>query len=577
MKLSKYILTTFLAISVPLFCLSCLPISETSTIIDGNSRSFERNSPTEDASPEYTLRCIGDETNGAKLYCSITETRNCTKTVVEETDQKQVTEKKIKPVYQLLEYLGGVALITAGAITIADAPNVPDENDPTTENPLGRNGAYAVGVGGVILGAALFITGVVDSVRAKDEEIDLPPRSRDVSNDIFLCSDKMIIPEKVSIVSVSNQLELSTDGPEEFPISIDLSKYISHFCPSTPSDRFYITSQNYKIDSTDILGSYCNKENQKQAQLSALEKGKKQLDQIDSYIDKGDFLAAYNLWFDLSPIIEEQIARRDSQRTRLLVSGIDYCIKTGKDALNIDIDSLLAKLSAINNDPSANPGFIKCRNALLAGQKMAAKKAEQERQKALLDQREAEKSWRIDWTDDGGNGFWSTITGNYELGDDEFEAKDHEREANKKKVEAWKRIVSFTVPGVEISPFDFNKRIFILSLPGLLSIPGEHEKYITFQELPTLEGDYYYPFNWAMQNMNRLAKPKMVVHIKSEDKAKEWKMNNLAISAEVSNCRLSTMWRIGSLGSQLNGVFLKGCKVVFLNSSTGDVIGTARQ
>lgn len=67
--------------------------------------------------------------------------------------------------------LGGAALLGGLGVTY-DAQNVPAANDPMETNPVGRNGAYGIGIGLVSAGIAALVVAVINTRAARDSVED---------------------------------------------------------------------------------------------------------------------------------------------------------------------------------------------------------------------------------------------------------------------------------------------------------------------------------------------------------------------------------------------------------------------
>lgn len=93
----------------------------------------------------------------------------------------------------VLEFALGAAALGGGVGVVYDAPNVPASGDPMTTNPIGRTGAYGIGVGLLALGVAGVVVGFVDLRRTRDGTEDLGTDSRptnDVPRDVR-CNEGM--------------------------------------------------------------------------------------------------------------------------------------------------------------------------------------------------------------------------------------------------------------------------------------------------------------------------------------------------------------------------------------------------
>ena len=234
-----------------------------------------------------------------------------------------------------------------------------------------------------------------------------------------------------------------------------------------------------------------------------------------------------------------------------------------------------AKLEA-ENCLERSPGLKECAKLLTSSQialdrEWAREQAAEERAARL-----AERTVSIDWSESAFEDFWFAVSGNYYVSDDEFENKKRERSALKNQREALKKTYSFTVPEVDVSDFDFRRKRFVISLPGLMGTPYRGENYISFQRVNSVSGDYYFSAMWVMQNASRLRRPSAEIKFSSEEDARDWRDSNTSIVAEVSNCRIGTEWEIGGYATKISGVYLKGCVVTFKNEITDEILAEVR-
>src|SRR5262245_27885773 len=146
---------------------SCAPI-ESVRIKDEPMKTETVMGPGHRASATLTARSDQD---GGVLVIRSHET--CTERVEELHKRTQITERHTDPRYSVLLYGFGGLGMGLGGIVLADAPKVPDANDPNTTNPISRTGAYAIGGSLLAIGGALVATAVGSSMRARDDQSDL--------------------------------------------------------------------------------------------------------------------------------------------------------------------------------------------------------------------------------------------------------------------------------------------------------------------------------------------------------------------------------------------------------------------
>lgn len=105
---------------------------------------------------------------GGKTVVRVTRSKTCTRYEEETLERVVHSENSISPMQSILKVAAGVALLGAGAGVLHDAPKVPRRDDMKTDNPVGREGAYAIGVGALVAGTGSLVLAIVDLLRARD-------------------------------------------------------------------------------------------------------------------------------------------------------------------------------------------------------------------------------------------------------------------------------------------------------------------------------------------------------------------------------------------------------------------------
>jgi tetratricopeptide (TPR) repeat protein len=84
-------------------------------------------------------------------------------------DRNMINKKEFEnPNIPYYEFVSSIILTGLGIGVIIDAPNVPEKDTITKSNPVGRKGAYTIGIISTGIGGALLVSGVVDAFRSKD-------------------------------------------------------------------------------------------------------------------------------------------------------------------------------------------------------------------------------------------------------------------------------------------------------------------------------------------------------------------------------------------------------------------------
>jgi len=111
------------------------------------------------------------DNDGAEVDMQSVET--CQRYEERALHRTHVVERHASALAQALFYIGAVAGVGSGAWVLADVPNIPEPNDPKTQNPVGRAGATAIGVIQLIGGAASLAGGIATSVRGRNSKQEL--------------------------------------------------------------------------------------------------------------------------------------------------------------------------------------------------------------------------------------------------------------------------------------------------------------------------------------------------------------------------------------------------------------------
>lgn len=120
---------------------------------------------------------LRDHDDGATLVLTSAET--CDEQQVRVVRRQEITEQKADVSNQVLLYLLAAAGVGLGATFVGDANNIPAPDDPTTRNPVGRTGAYALGGVALSIGAVFLGLGIGTTARGRDLVNDLGETTED--------------------------------------------------------------------------------------------------------------------------------------------------------------------------------------------------------------------------------------------------------------------------------------------------------------------------------------------------------------------------------------------------------------
>lgn len=217
----------FVVVSTVAVAFVCLPGCATVTVEkvnrDNPVRSFERKSgPAEPFQHHVSCEPLTADLQGV---CLIEVEGTCSSATVQVVDRTVEIRRSTSTLAKVFEYLPAGALMAAGAGVTADAHNVPASDDPTRTNPVGRKGAYAIGISLAAVGTGLLALAITDSARARDSEdhvgeIEIPgaPRS-------FLCDRRPLRTMQLKGRAGAGEIDVGSTGADG-RIRIDIAKLV---------------------------------------------------------------------------------------------------------------------------------------------------------------------------------------------------------------------------------------------------------------------------------------------------------------------------------------------------------------
>ena len=161
--------------------------------------------------------------------------------------------------------IAGLGLAATGAVVIVDAKKVGSASDTSQDyNPLGKDGALVIGIGAVVVGAALLTIPTVDIIRSQGEETSKEPTKQEtlVSREIpcpgatpqFKIAIRFSDSQEVSVGETDTAGHLSFDLAPTIPDNLLRS--------SIRPSKVNLTSRGKDVGEIELEKAYRARENQ---------------------------------------------------------------------------------------------------------------------------------------------------------------------------------------------------------------------------------------------------------------------------------------------------------------------------
>jgi hypothetical protein len=292
------------------------------------------------------MKCDAQDTQ--EIGCQLGLRKICENKRIDLVSQTQVVTRTGSVGWQIFEYLSGAAGIGAGTGVVIDAPNVPDSNDPKQTNPIGRTGAYVIGVGLIAAGTSLAILGVVDSVRARDSEEPAGQiRQEGESSTQETCFTGPFSQGNVVLrkTSTSGNLpilkEIKRWSSDKGFIAFSSASIKTDFCPDDEYATYLLVAEKSELNVTALVHPLCADANRQAREAAEAEKAveAQRLFEVQFEETKG-FLREKNWSIVLNRLeVMARLPLKEEQRDRLKQLASDTF-----DPLLNDIQKLIVKL-----------------------------------------------------------------------------------------------------------------------------------------------------------------------------------------------------------------------------------------
>jgi len=309
----------------------CTPVTTTIKTVD-----VSRYTVTEiDRSASSVKVDSNCQMNRDTISCVFTQTTTCTENTVERSQQKKVIEKKVPPIVQVGEYLGGAVLLGTGIGLVATAENLPtaEEVEMDSDTEWDQESSQIMGSIAIAAGAGLLVLGIVDSARAADEERLLVEKSRIVSTQPVECGNNVLQNTSFSIRQGGTAAPVSFFGEEAYNeydsdsrilkirsqevysgVSDDNGQAIVRisdlqkvFCPDGGSRAYTLNVGGASVDMSAQFATICAESNAERNRLVAL-----------ADVESAKQLAASTMRNCQTPAGEDQFEKCDADFKKIL-------------------------------------------------------------------------------------------------------------------------------------------------------------------------------------------------------------------------------------------------------------------
>ena len=164
----------------------CIPLHSTRTARDVVlSTSVRVEEPSGPAT--RTLSIINSDARG--VFLRVNQSFDCRRVEIEDFETRTTEVREVEATLHVGAYVAAATAFGLGAWILTDAPNVADGSDPRLTNPVGRDGAYGVGIGVEVAGLLPLIYGIATSAQDVDREEVGPRRAREATSQNVTCHD----------------------------------------------------------------------------------------------------------------------------------------------------------------------------------------------------------------------------------------------------------------------------------------------------------------------------------------------------------------------------------------------------